>query len=259
MNSLIHPRAIVSPETIIGSGVSIDADAVIDADVVIGDGCHISPRAHLYPGVRLGENVKVFDGAIVGSPPQDMKFEGQTAGLIIGSHTTLREYTTLNSSVDRYQPTKVGERCLVMAYAHVAHDCVLENDVVLANRVQLGGHVFIGQGAVLGGGVAVQQFTRIGEYSFMGGTLKVVRDVPPWSRALGEPLKWAGLNIVGLRKAGFDSIQIKTFRKILDVAFASGSIRVKLEDIVVDQTVDEYSRKTISKWIKNAKNGVVRP
>lgn len=261
----IHPRAIVSPEAQIAEDVVIHANAIIDEGVIIGSGTVISPRVHVYPGTVIESSCQVFDGAILGAVPQDLKYEGGSAGLHIGANTTIREYCTLNSSVSMTQPTTIGSGVMLMAYVHVGHDCFIEDQVVLANRVQLGGHVQIGYGAVLGGGVAVQQFTHIGQYSFMGGTLKVVRDVPPWSRVLGDPIKWSGLNLVALRKAGFTQSEIATMKSLLKSMYSSSSIKEFFSLKKVDEPTDSDTNSptslflnVLNSWYDQTRNGVVR-
>lgn len=262
----IHPRALVHPSAVIGSQSIIHADAIIDQDVSIGSGVVVGPRVHLYPGTVLGDDVQVFDGAIIGSPPQDLKYSGQTSGVHIGLGSTIREYVTINSSVSLERPTTLGKACLIMAYAHVGHDCQLGDQVILANRVQLGGHVIIAKHAVLGGGTAVQQFTHIGAYSFMGGTLKVVRDVPPWSRALGDPLKWAGLNLIALRKADYSSTQIKELKSLLISMYESDSIQEFMSDLEAEvkstlagaPTEKLVYKQELLQWYQGSRNGVLR-
>ena len=256
--SLIHPRALISPTAKIGLGVQISADVIVDDNVVIGDGCIIHPRVHLYPKTQLMSHCEVYDGAVIGAPPQDLKYAGQTAGVLINSNSIIREYCTINASVCIDNPTYVGSQSLVMAYCHIGHDCRLESQVVLANRVQIGGHVQIGLGAVLGGGVAVQQFTQIGEYSFMGGTLKVVRDVPPWSRVIGEPLKWTGLNLVALRKAGLSRLEIRHRRELLNQMYKSETLNHFFQQLSANQLNQSDPSSTLIQWYRKVRNGVVQ-
>jgi UDP-N-acetylglucosamine acyltransferase len=168
--------------------------------VTLGEHVVLESRVHVASGVAVGAGTVIHDGAILGNAPQDLKYTGEKTRLEVGENCIIREYCTLNRGTIATGLTSVGNNVLLMAYTHVAHDCCVEEGAVLANGVQLGGHVRIGKYATLGGTTAVQQFCQIGAYAFVGGTLKVDRDVPPASRALGNPLKWAGLNLHALRK-----------------------------------------------------------
>jgi UDP-N-acetylglucosamine acyltransferase len=220
----IHKTAIVSELAQIGAGAEVQAFAVIDDDVIVGENCIIGPRSHLYSGTRLGSEVHIWDGAIVGAPPPDQKYiAGTTSFLFIDSKTHIREFATIHKSALAHQSTRIGKNCLLLAYSHVGHDSILEDGVVLSNGVQLGGHVFIGQKAVIGGNTAIQQFSHIGELSFVGGTLKIDRHIPPYSKALGNPLKWAGVNKVGLERHGLSTSEISELYIFYSKLFKSKS------------------------------------
>jgi len=205
---MIHASAFVHPKARVHSTAQIGPWCLVDAGAEIGPGVVLESRVHVYGGVSVGESTRIFDGAIIGSDPQDLKYSGEETRLTIGAHCRVREYCTLNRGTGELGTTVIGERVLLMAYTHVAHDCLVGEGAVLANGVQLGGHVQVGRFATIGGNTAVHQFSRIGHYSFVGGTLKIDRDVPPASKALGNPLKWAGLNLHALRKHGFTAEQI---------------------------------------------------
>jgi UDP-N-acetylglucosamine acyltransferase len=219
--ALVHPSAYVHPDAKVGANVSIGPWCIVDAGVEIGDGAVLESRVHIYPGTTIGKGTKIFDGAIIGAAPQDLKYKGEATGVQIGSDCLIREYCTVNRGTGAEGMTRIQDKVLLMAYVHVAHDCKIGQGAVLANRCQLGGHVQLGSGCVLGGGVFVQQFTRIGAFAFIGGTQKVERHVPPFSRALGNPLRWAGLNLHGLRRALLDKAREKELKIQISELFTS--------------------------------------
>jgi UDP-N-acetylglucosamine acyltransferase len=225
-SAFVHPQAQVHPSATVGPWCLVDAGAVIGADVIL------ESRVHVYGGVQVGEATHIYDGAVVGSDPQDLKYNGEPTRLHIGAHCRIREYCTLNRGTGEKGCTVVGDSVLLMAYTHVAHDCLIGQGAVLANGVQLGGHVRIGAYATIGGNTAVHQFSRVGDYAFVGGTLKIDRDVPPASKALGNPLKWAGLNLHALRKHGFSAERIAgleaAYRKLYRSGFAMEAVAADL-------------------------------
>ena len=199
----IHPTAIVDPDARIGANVSIGAYAMVGPDCVIGDNCVISPRATLERHVRLAENVKVGIGSVLGGDPQDLKFKGEHTTVEIGANTTIREYATINRGTAQSYKTSVGEHCFIMSYVHLAHDCHIGNGVIISNATQLAGHVTIEDKAIISGVTAVHQFVKIGKFSFIGGCSRVPKDVAPFVKAVGNPIKLFGLNSVGLERNGF--------------------------------------------------------
>jgi UDP-N-acetylglucosamine acyltransferase len=199
----IHPTAIVDADAKIGSNVSIGAYAMIGPDCVIGDNCVISPRATLERHVRLAESVKVGIGSVLGGDPQDLKFKGELTTVEIGANTTIREYVTINRGTSQSYKTSVGENSFIMSYVHLAHDCHVGNGVIISNATQLAGHVTIEDKAIISGVTAVHQFVKIGKFSFIGGCSRVPKDVAPFVKAVGNPIKLFGLNSVGLERNGF--------------------------------------------------------
>ncbi|MCF0215174.1 MAG: acyl-ACP--UDP-N-acetylglucosamine O-acyltransferase [Fibrobacteraceae bacterium] len=197
---MIHPTALIHSSAIIHPSATIGPWCIVDENAEIGENVVLESRVHVYSGVFVGKNTKVYDGAILGGPPQDLKYAGEPTKLQVGENCTIREYCTLNrGTVQGGGVTGVGNHVLLMAYAHVGHDCQIEDHVVIANGCQLGGHVFIGTYATIGGTTAIQQKNRVGAYAFVGGTLKVDRDVPPASKAFGNPLRWGALNLHALK------------------------------------------------------------
>lgn len=221
MSARIHPSAIVAPDAQIGEGVEVGAFAIIGDDCVIGDGCVIAPRATLERNVRLGTNVKVGVGTVLGGEPQDLKFAGEHTTVEIGDDTTIREYATINRGTSQSFKTSIGRKCFVMSYVHLAHDCHIGDGVILANGVQLAGHVTVEDKAIISGLTAVHQFARIGRYAFVGGMTRVSQDVPPYLKAVGNPMKLYGLNSVGLRRNNFDEAVLRELKRAYRLLFRS--------------------------------------
>ena len=203
MSARIHPTAIVSPDATIGADVEIGPFAIIGEGCTIGDGCVIAPRATLERHVILAANVKVGSGTILGGDPQDLKFRGEHTTVEIGEGTTIREYSTINRGTTQSFRTTVGRNCFIMSYVHLAHDCHIGDGVILTNSVQLAGHVSVGDKAIIAGMSAAHQFVKVGQYAFVGGCSRISQDVPPYVKAVGNPIKLYGLNSVGLERNGF--------------------------------------------------------
>jgi UDP-N-acetylglucosamine acyltransferase len=175
---------------------------LVDADVRIGAGSVLGAFCRVHSGSELGDHVTLDGGAVIGGTPQDLKYAGEPSRTKVGSGTRVGEYATVNRSASEGGETRIGEHCLVMAYAHVAHDCEVGDGAIIANAVQLGGHVRVGAGAIISGMTGVHQFTSIGAGAFVGGALRADKDIPPYCRALGDPMRWGGLNLTGLRRGG---------------------------------------------------------
>jgi UDP-N-acetylglucosamine acyltransferase len=219
--SRIHPTAIVSPEAEIGSNVEIGAFAIVGEGCTIGDDCVISPRATLERNVRIAAHVRVGIGSILGGPPQDLKFAGEETTVEVGEGTVIREYATINRGTAHSFKTTVGRNCLLMSYVHIAHDCQIGNNVILSNVVQLAGHVTIEDKAIISGLCAVHQFARIGRHSFIGGCSRVSKDIPPFLKAVGNPVKLYGLNTIGLQRGGIDEGTIRELKRAYRLLFRS--------------------------------------
>lgn len=219
--SLIHPTAIVSAEAEIGDDVEIGAFAIVGEGCAIGDGSVIAARATIERNVKIGRGVKVGIGSILGGAPQDLKFAGEETTVEIGEGTTIREYVTVNRGTAYSFTTTVGRNCLLMSYAHIAHDCRVGNGVTLANMVQLAGHVTIEDKAILSGLSAVHQFARIGRHSFIGGMSRVSKDIPPFLKAVGNPVKLYGLNTIGLQRSGMPDATILELKRAYRLFFRS--------------------------------------
>ena len=229
----IHQLAAVDPRAKIGSGVEIGPFAVIGPDVSIGDGTKIHPHAVVNGLTELGEGCEIYPFAAVGGAPQDMKYRGEESRLIVGAHTTVREHVTMNGGTESGgHITRTGHHCLILAGAHVAHDCQLGNHVLLVNNATLAGHVTVEDHAILGGLCAVHQFVRVGAHAFVGGMSGVEADVIPFGIVLGNRAELAGLNIVGLKRAGFEREQIHALRQAYKLLFSQeGALQERLDDV----------------------------
>ena len=218
----ISPLASVHPETKIGEGVRIDPFAVIEEDVEIGNGVHIQPHVHLCSGARIGNECTIFTGAAIGAVPQDLKFGGEKTTAVIGDRTVIREYVTVHRGTTAREQTVVGSDCLIMAYCHVAHDCIVGDRVILANGVQLGGHVHVDDWAIVGGLTGVHQFERIGKHAMVGAGFRVMKDVPPYALAGNQPLGFSGVNVIGLKRRDFSDEAVEQIKDAYRLIYQSG-------------------------------------
>lgn len=221
MTGRIHPSAIIDSDAELGPGVEVGPFAIIGPDVTVGEGCRIGPHVTLERNVTLAAGVRVGQGSILGGAPQDLKYAGQETTVEIGERTIIREYTTVNRGTMATGTTRVGAGCFLMSYVHVAHDCHIGDGVIIANATQLAGHVTIHDRAILSGLVAVHQFTRIGAYAFLGGCSRVNQDIPPFVKAVGNPIELYGLNTIGLQRAGFTPETVTALKRLYRFCFNS--------------------------------------
>jgi UDP-N-acetylglucosamine acyltransferase len=247
----------ISPQAKIGKNVTIGNFSLIKDDVVIGNNVVIGSNVLIDNGARIGNNVYIHHGAVISSIPQDLKYKGEETTLEIGDGTVVREYATLNKGTAYSRKTIIGTNCLIMAYAHVAHDCIIGNNVILANGVNLAGHVFIDDHAVVGGLSGVHQFCRIGKHSIIAFHSRVVKDVPPYITAGSYPLKYEGLNLVGLKRRNFSSETINTIKEIYDIIYKSKyNIGDALEYIKKNYQL-ENEIKEIVEFIETSNRGII--
>lgn len=221
MTARIHPTAIVSADALIGTDVEIGPFAIIGEGCTIGDGCVIAPRATLERNVILGTNVNVGSGSILGGAPQDLKFNGEHTTVEVGDGTTIREYSTINRGTTQSYKTTIGKNCFIMSYVHLAHDCHVGDGAILVNSVQLAGHVTVGEKAIISGLSAAHQFVKIGKYAFVGGCSRISQDVPPFLKAVGNPIKLYGLNSVGLQRNNFPEEVVRELKRAYRLFFRS--------------------------------------
>ncbi len=253
-----HPLAIVHPEAKIGKNVIIEPFATIKSDVVIGDNCWIGPNAIIWEGARLGNGVKVYPGASISSVPQDLKFAGEKTETFIGDNTVIREYVTISRGTSDKMKTAVGSNCLLMAYVHIAHDCIIGNNCIFANTVQVAGHVTIEDWAIVGGASALHQFVKVGAHVMISGGSLVRKDVPPYTKAAREPLSYAGVNTVGLRRRGFSPEKINEIQEVYRYIFLKGLNNSKAIDLVEKELGASTERDYIIDFIRTSERGVMK-
>jgi UDP-N-acetylglucosamine acyltransferase len=251
----IHPTAVISTKAVLGENIEVAPYAVIEDDVVIGDNCYIGPQAVIYNGARIGNRVKIFQGASVSNLPQDLTYKGEETYFYVDDDTTIREFVTLHKGTTSGF-SRVGKSCFLMAYSHVGHDGKIGDKCILANSVHLGGHVLFEDNVIIGGGTVIHQFCRIGQHSMTGGGYRVVQDVPPYILAAHEPLKYTGLNVVGLRRRGFSNEDIMTLKKaygyIYSTALNISQARQRIEEEIGDNPLVQ----NVLSFIKNSKRGI---
>ncbi len=217
----IHPTAFVSDKATLGANVQVGPGVIVGDACEVGDDCILEARSMLERNVRLAAGVRVGVGSVLGGDPQDLKFKGEETWVEVGEGTRIREYSTINRGTSQSFRTTVGRSCFIMSYVHLAHDCHLGDGVIISNGTQLAGHVTIEDRAILSGLVAVHQFVKIGRHSFVGGCSRVAKDVPPFLKAVGNPVKLYGLNSVGLQRSGFDESTIRELKRAYRLFFRS--------------------------------------
>jgi UDP-N-acetylglucosamine acyltransferase len=255
---MISSLASVSKDAQIGQNVRIDPFAVIHEDVIIGNGTRIHSNVALYPGTRIGEDCEVFPGAVLGVVPQDLKFDNEYTTVEIGNNTKIRECVTIHRGTSDKMKTAVGDNCLLMTYVHIAHDCQIGNNVILASYTGLSGHVIIDDFAILEGKVAAQQFAHIGKHAFIGGASLIRKDVPPYIKAAREPLTFAGVNSVGLRRRGYSDEQVREIEDIYRTIYVQNSNVSKGVDAVLQSMNKTPLRDEIIGFIQASDKGVIR-
>ena len=221
MTTTVHPTAIIDPGAELGVGVEIGPWVMVGPRVTVGDGCRLGPRVRLQRNVKLAAGVSVGDGSILGGDPQDLKFQGEETWVEVGEGTIIREYSTINRGTSATYRTVVGAHCFIMTYVHLAHDCHVGDHVTIANGTQCAGHVTIHDRAVLSGLNAIHQFVTIGTYAFVGGGSRVNQDIPPYVKAVGNPMELYGLNSIGLQRAGFSGETIAALKRAYRLFFNS--------------------------------------
>jgi UDP-N-acetylglucosamine acyltransferase len=256
---MIQPLAYIHPQAKIADNVVIEPFVTIYKDVVIGEGTWIGSNVTIMDGARIGKNCRIFPGAVVSAPPQDMKYKGEASTVTIGDNTIIRECVTLNrgTALDK-NTTTIGSNCLLMAYVHVAHDCIIGNNVIIANSVQLAGHIEVQDFAFIGGASAVHQFVSIGAHSIISGGSLVRKDVPPYTKAGREPLSYVGINSVGLRRRGFSSEQINEIQDIYRTIFLKKFNISRALDIIETEREPTEIRDEILDFIRNSNRGVMK-
>lgn len=255
---MISNLANVSPKAKIGNNVTIEAFATIYEGVEIGDNTWIGPNVVIFPDTTIGNNCKIFPGACIGPVSQDLKYKGEPATTKIGNNTVIREYVTIHKGTADKHTTSIGDNCLLMAYVHIAHDCIIGNNVIMASYTGLSGHITIEDFAILEGNVGAQQFVRVGAHAFVAGASLIRKDVPPYVRVAREPLQYIGVNAVGLARRGFEKEKIQQIEDIYRTIFVRGHSVSKALEIVEAENPPSEIRSQILDFIRSSKDGIIK-
>ncbi|MCK4590205.1 MAG: acyl-ACP--UDP-N-acetylglucosamine O-acyltransferase [Candidatus Latescibacteria bacterium] len=254
----IHSSAIVSPGAELSENVSVGPFSIIEDEVKVGAGTVVGPHVLIAKGTSIGRDCSICYGAVLGTAPQDLKYRDEETTLEIGDRTVIREFASLNRGTNARQKTVVGSDCLIMTYAHIAHDCLLGNYVIIENAVNLSGHVTVEDFAIIGGVVPVHQFVKIGQHSFIGGGSRVSKDVPPFIKSAGEPLRPVGLNLVGLRRRRFSTQTIAALKKAYRILFRSNLNTSQAVERISTQVEQIEEIRILLEFIKNSQRGIIK-
>lgn len=256
----IHPLATVHPNARLADSVEVGPYAFIDDNVEIGEGTKILPHATIFSYVKIGKDCSVFPGAVVGAVPQDLKFDGEVTYVEIGDRVNIRECATINrgTKASGKGVTKIGSDTLIMSYVHVAHDCTVGSHCILVSYVGIAGETDVDDWAIIGGGTKVHQFSKIGKHAMVGGGTAVNKDIPPYSICGRVPVVFAGVNLVGLRRRGFESDTIRNIKDIYDLLYYQGYNFSDACSRIQEGFPDSEEKRVILDFIKNSKRGIVR-
>jgi len=255
---MIQPLAYIHPEAKIAQNVVVEPFVIIHKDVEIGEGTWIGSHAVINEGARIGKNCKIYSGAVISSTPQDLKFKGEYTTTVIGDNTVVREYATISRGTEEHWKTEIGTNCLIMAYAHIAHDCRIGNHCIIVNNVQLGGHVHLGDWGIIGGSSSVHQWVKIGQHAMISGGSLVRKDVPPFTKAAREPLSYAGINSVGMRRRGFTNEQIAEIQEVYRYVYLKGYNNSEALERIEIELSPSADRDEILNFIKNSERGIIK-
>ena len=248
----------IDPQAKIAKNVVVEAFVTIEKNVEIGSGTWIGSNVTIMEGARIGENCEIFPGAVISAIPQDLKFDGEDSLAIIGDNTIVRECATINRATKATGKTIVGNNCLIMAYAHIAHDCVIGNNAIIVNNVALGGHVEIGKNAIIGGLTAVHQFIKIGKHCMVSGGSLVRKDIPPYVKAGREPVSFIGINSIGLRRRNFTEEEITEIQNIYRILYQNRNNNTQaVNKIEIDFKISKIRDEIIS-FVRNSGRGIMR-
>lgn len=255
---MISSLAQIHTKANIGANVTIDPFAVIEQNVTIGEGTHVMSHTVIKQNTTIGKACTIFPGAVLGAIPQDLKFEGEITSVEIGDGTTIRECVTVNRGTQDKWKTVIGKNCLLMAYSHVAHDCVLGNHVVIANAVQLAGHVEIGDYAIIGGMAAAIQFVKVGAHTYIAGKAEIIKDIPPYVKAGRNPLCYVGINSVGLQRRGYAPATINSILEIYRYIYQRGFNISQATYHIQNQLPESEEKTEILQFIQQSKRGILK-
>ncbi len=255
---MVHQLSAVDKRALIGKNVVVEAFTTIAGDVEIGEGTWIGPNVTIMDGARIGKNCKIFPGTVISAIPQDLKFDGEDTQVIIGDHTTIRECVTINRGTKALGYTKIGDHCLIMATTHIAHDCVIGDHVIIVNGCGIAGHVEIGDYTVMGGLSAVHQFGKIGKHVMISGGSMIRKDIPPFVKVARDPISYAGINSVGLRRRGFSNDKIFEIQKIYRYIFQMKMNTSQAISFIEKEMLPTLERDEIITFIQNSPRGIVK-
>ena len=253
-----QPLSYVHPDAIIAKNVVIEPFTTIDKNVEIGQGSWIGPNVSIMEGTRIGKNCNIFPGAIIGAVPQDLKFKGEKTTAEIGDNTTIRECVTINRGTLSRGKTTLGSNCLVMAYSHIAHDCFVGNNCIFSNNSTLAADVTVCEYVILAGMTAVHQFCSIGSHAFVAGGSLVRKDIPPFVKAAREPLSYAGINSIGLRRRGFTPQKIKEIQDIYRILYQKNLNNTQATQIIEAEMEASTERDDILLFIRESQRGIMK-
>ena len=253
-----QPLAYVHPGAKIAQNVVIEPFTNINNDVEIGEGTWIGPNVTIMSGARIGKNCKIFPGAVIAAIPQDLKFNGEESLVEIGDNTTIRECVTINRGTHHRGKTQIGKNCLIMAYSHIAHDCIVGDSCIFSNNSTLAGHITVGDHVILAGLTAVHQFCIIGNHAFISGGSLVRKDVPPYVKAAREPLSYVGINSVGLRRRGYSSEKITEIQNIYRILYQKKYNNAQAAEIIEAEMVATPERDEILQFIRDSQRGIMK-
>lgn len=255
---MISNQSSIHPDAKLGTNVVIEPFTTIYEDVEIGDGCVIGPNVTIYPGARIGKNCHIYPCSVISAIPQDLKFDGEYTTTEIGDNTIIREGTTVHRGTADQMKTAIGKNCLIMGYVHVAHDCIIGDNVIIANYSGLAGHCKIADWVIIEGMCGIQQFTHIGEHAFIAGMSQVRKDVPPYVRVAREPLTFAGINAIGLRRRGMSDEKVKIIEDIYRNLFVlNDSISIGMKQIE-NEIPDCEEKSKVMEFINSSERGIIK-
>ncbi|CAM1354202.1 MULTISPECIES: acyl-ACP--UDP-N-acetylglucosamine O-acyltransferase [Tenacibaculum] len=253
-----QPLAYVHPQAKIARNVVIEPFTTIHANVEIGSGTWIGSNVTIMEGARIGKNCRIFPGSVVSAIPQDLKFDDEETTVIIGDNVTIRECVTINRGTSDRMKTVIGNNCLIMAYCHIAHDCIVGDNCIFSNNTTLAGHVTVGDNVVLAGMVAVHQFASVGKHAFVTGGSLVRKDVPPFVKAAREPLSYVGINSVGLRRRGFSTEKIREIQDIYRILYQKNYNNTQGVEIIEAEMQATSERDEILQFVKDSHRGIMK-
>lgn len=255
---MIHPHTYIHPDAKLAENVKVDPFTVIHQNVTIGEGTWIGSNVTIMEGVHIGKNCRIFPGAVLGAIPQDLKYKGEETTVEIGDNTTIREFVTIHRGTKDRWKTTVGDNCLIMAYSHIAHDCCVGNNCIMSNNSQMAGHVIMADHAWIAGFSAIHQFVKIGQHAFIAGGSLVRKDVPPFIKAVRNPLSYGGVNSVGLKRRGFTIEKINHVLDIYRIIYNKGLNTTKALEYIEEEMPASDERDEIISFIRESERGIIK-